>query len=86
MKNLFRLLVFMGVLATPQFLSADCTHAYGDCVTTSAWDVETCWYGDGSGMQTIYWCTGEVEYRPIYGGSNGTGNGNILKAQTVSYK
>ena len=31
MKNLLRMLVLVGVLATPQFLSAECTHAPGDC-------------------------------------------------------
>ncbi len=62
MKTLFRLLVCVGVLATPQFLSADCTHAYGDCSNPniSAWDVETCWYPDGTYIQTIYWCNGDV--------------------------
>lgn len=77
MKNLIRLLVCIGVLATPQLLSAEttCTHAPGDCndPSISAWDVETCWYNDGTGdgIQIITWCTGEVEYRPIYGGGSG---------------
>ena len=61
MKNLLRLLVLVGVLATPQFLSAqDCTHAPGDCVTTSAWDVVTCTNPDGTYTQTIYWCNGDI--------------------------
>lgn len=59
MKNLLRMLVLVGVLATPQFLSAECTHAPGDCVTTMAWDVVTCTYPDGSWTQTIYWCNGD---------------------------
>ena len=85
MKNLFRLLICSWVLATPQLLSAECTHAYGDCnnPNISAWDVETCWYGNGTGLQTIYWCTGEVEYRPIYAGAGGGGD---LHIPTVSFQ
>lgn len=63
MKNLIRLLVLVGILATPQFLSAGCTHAPGDCVTTEAWDVVTCWYSDGTYTQTIYWCNGDITIR-----------------------
>lgn len=77
MKNLIRLLVCVGVLATPQLLSAEttCDHAYGDCDNPyiAASDVETCWFNDGSGEgeQTITWCDGTKTVYHLYGGGGG---------------
>lgn len=76
MKNLIRLLVCVGVLATPKLLSAeDCSHAYGDCSNPyiSASDVETCWFNDGSGegYQIISWCDGTTTTYHLYGGGSG---------------
>lgn len=77
MKNLIRLLVCVGILASPQLLPAgDCTHAYGDCVTTDAWDVETCWNDDGTYIQTTYWCNGDVS---VYDSGN---RGHKVKYRT----
>ena len=83
MKNIIRLLVCVGVLATPQLLSAEqtCTDAYGDCnnPAISASDVETCWFNDGTGEGelTIIWCDGTITTRHLYGGGGGSDHSHI---------
>lgn len=64
MGGTIKRLIFIGALFMAPGLQADCTHAPGDCVTTSAWDVVNC----PDGTTTIYWCNGDVT---VYGGGAG---------------